>query len=221
MKGLVLKEEKGVVRIRGESQVVGVRVWIMTLSLPCEPTPHHHYPCLPCVLLYPPCVYSSCLYHIILISLSIEPMYCLAVCRSQEPQCQCSCQASTIVTFHPHMMSWHMTDLFIFLYFPHDSQEESRLFTFAHDSAIHMGVILYFSRDSSSHDSCRLLLTHSDSLVFHPFLLLVDSYKDLIVLVTYCSHDIHCPLVMSTVPCDVHCSCDAIVPIYYKVRPSK
>ena len=55
-----------------------------------------------------------------------------------------------------------------FFDFPHDSQEESLLFTFAHDLAIHMGVILYFSRDSSSHDSCWLLLTYSDSLVFHP-----------------------------------------------------
>ena len=39
MKGLVLKEEKGVVRIRGESQVVGVRVWIMTLAARTQSIP--------------------------------------------------------------------------------------------------------------------------------------------------------------------------------------
>ena len=35
-----------------------------------------------------------------------------------------------------------------------------------------------------------------------------------IVLVTYCSRDVHCS-------CDVYCSRDTIVPTYYKVRPSK
>ena len=113
-------------------------------------------------------------------------------------------------------MSWHMMDLFIFLDFPHDSQEESPLFTFAHDSAIHMGVILYFSHDSLSHDSCQLLLTHSDSLVFHPFIYSlsycsIDSYKNLIVLVTYCSCDVHCSLWRLLSLDDVYCPSDAIV----------
>ena len=97
----------------------------------------------------------------------------------------------------------------------------------------HLESYITFSRDSLSYDLHWLRLTHSDSLVFHPFVVSVIAVSPLfrftyiwfifcfmthmrtsIVLVTYCSSDI-------IVLCDVHCSCDSIVLIYYKVRPSK
>ena len=64
MKGLVLKEEKGVVCIRGESQVVRVRVWIMTWTIYPISTwvisHEEHERRLPCSFVCPIVMYELC-----------------------------------------------------------------------------------------------------------------------------------------------------------------
>ena len=137
----------------------------------------------------------------------------------EQKQTKYSCDRRLWVSQHVTMY-----DFFHFLHFIYHmyfySQSHDWRPSLSHMT--HLESYVTFSHDSSSYDSRWLRLTHSDSLMFHPLLFhlflfhfgFMTHTRTSIVLVTYCSSDI-------TVLCDVHCSHDAIVLVYYKVKPSK